>query len=84
MDFQKSLLSCIILSGVYISASHAQTLQEAIQLTINENPEIQEARALRLAYEQDINQAKAGEEFGVLFAPQLDFNVGDVIISVRR
>lgn len=59
MDFQKSLLSCLILSGVYISASHAQTLQEAIQLTINENPEVQEARAVRLAYEQEIDQAKS-------------------------
>lgn len=31
---------------------------------------------------QEISQAVAGEEFGVLFEPQLDFQVGDVIVSV--
>jgi translation initiation factor IF-2 len=32
----------------------------------------------------DINEAKAGEEFGVIFDPQLDFEVGDVIVSVTK
>ncbi|MCJ7805345.1 GTP-binding protein [Patescibacteria group bacterium] len=33
---------------------------------------------------QDIAEAKIGEEFGVIFAPQLDFAEGDVIVSVRK
>ncbi len=33
---------------------------------------------------QEINEAKAGEEFGILFEPQLDFVIGDVILSVRK
>ena len=33
---------------------------------------------------QEIAEAKAGEEFGILFEPQLDFASGDVILSVRK
>lgn len=32
----------------------------------------------------EINQASAGEEIGVLFEPQLDFQVGDVLVSVAQ
>ncbi len=32
----------------------------------------------------DIEEAKQGEECGVLFTPQLDFKVGDVILSVPK
>jgi len=32
----------------------------------------------------DINQAKVGEEFGIIFEPQLDFKVGDMLLSVRK
>jgi len=33
---------------------------------------------------QEITEAKSGEEFGVLFEPQLDFVVGDMLVSVRK
>ncbi|OFY46452.1 MAG: hypothetical protein A2Z69_01825 [Bacteroidetes bacterium RBG_13_44_24] len=33
---------------------------------------------------QDIQEAKQGEECGILFAPQLDFRVSDMLISVRK
>ena len=33
---------------------------------------------------QEIAEAKAGEEFGILFEPQLAFAIGDVIVSVRK
>lgn len=33
---------------------------------------------------QDVDKVKEGEEFGLLFKPQLDFKVGDMIVSVRR
>lgn len=32
----------------------------------------------------DISEARQGEECGILFTPQLDFRVGDVLLSVRR
>lgn len=33
---------------------------------------------------QEISDAGPGEEFGILFTPQLEFKVGDVILSVRK
>lgn len=33
---------------------------------------------------QDIVEAKAGEEFGVIFEPQLDFKIGDMLVSVAK
>ncbi|OGM08464.1 hypothetical protein A2159_01445 [Candidatus Woesebacteria bacterium RBG_13_34_9] len=33
---------------------------------------------------QDINETKQGEECGIFFSPQLDFKIGDVLLSVRK
>lgn len=33
---------------------------------------------------KDILEAKQGEEFGVILQPQLDFTIGDMLVSVRR
>ena len=33
---------------------------------------------------QDIQEAKQGEECGIIFSPQLEFQVGDMISSVRK
>ena len=33
---------------------------------------------------QDVSVAKEGEEFGLIFSPQLDFKAGDMILSVRN
>jgi translation initiation factor IF-2 len=33
---------------------------------------------------QEISEAKAGEEFGIIFEPQLAFAIGDMIVSVRK
>jgi translation initiation factor IF-2 len=33
---------------------------------------------------QEVVEVKPGEEFGILFEPQLDFQIGDVIVSVAR
>lgn len=32
----------------------------------------------------DISQAKVGDEFGIIFEPQLDFEIGDMLLSVHR
>jgi len=31
---------------------------------------------------KDVEEVRQGEEFGILFSPQLDFKIGDVILSV--
>lgn len=33
---------------------------------------------------QEVMEVKPGEEFGILFEPQLDFAIGDVIVSVAK
>jgi hypothetical protein len=33
---------------------------------------------------KDITQAGQGEEFGVIFEPQLAFTIGDMVISVKK
>lgn len=70
MNFKKSILSLCMLSSAYISASHAQSLQDAVQLTLNENPEVQEARSIRMAYEQEIDQASSK------YLPKVDVSAG--------
>jgi translation initiation factor IF-2 len=32
---------------------------------------------------EDIQKVKKGEEFGVILSPNVDFNVGDVLVSYR-
>jgi len=47
--------------------------------------EIGKTKAVSLKKQkQDISEAKLGEEFGALLEPQLDFQIGDVLVSVRR
>ena len=53
-----------------LNTAVAETLQEAIQYTVNENPEIQSAKSERLAVEQEISQAKAG------YFPTVDIAAG--------
>jgi len=47
------------LMALSLSTAYADTLQEAIQYTVNENPEIRSAAAERSAVEEEIGQAKA-------------------------
>lgn len=58
------------LLALSLGTATAETLQEAIQYTVNENPEIQSAASERSAVEQEISQAKAG------FFPTVDIAVG--------
>ncbi|MBI2066355.1 hypothetical protein HYT60_02540 [Candidatus Woesebacteria bacterium] len=47
--------------------------------------EIGMARAVSMKRQKnELTEAKAGEEFGVIFEPQLDFEIGDVLVSVRK
>jgi adhesin transport system outer membrane protein len=60
-----------ISAGLAISVNvSAQTLEESVQLTIDENPEIQTAKSERLAVEQEIGQAKSS------YFPSVDLGAG--------
>lgn len=69
MIFKKTLLIYSI-SLTFISAASAQTMQEAVQQTINENPEIQSARSERSAVSYEIDQARAE------YMPKIDIQAG--------
>jgi adhesin transport system outer membrane protein len=68
-----NIKTTIAVSGILalsLGSANAETLQDAIQYTVNENPEIQSAKSERLAVEQEISQAKAG------YFPTVDIAVG--------
>lgn len=68
----KSACNGLCLAAIYgvSTLAQAQTLQEAIQLTIFKNPQIQSAKSERLAVEHEIDQAKAG------YFPTVDLAAG--------
>jgi translation initiation factor IF-2 len=50
-----------------------------------ESKEIGEIKAVSIKKQKkDISEVKEGEEFGILFEPKLDFEKGDVIVSVEN
>ncbi len=60
-----------IIVGIALSSTvSAQSLKEALQQTVNENPEIQSAKDERLAVEAEIDQARAG------YFPTVDIAAG--------
>jgi len=61
-----SLAACLIVSNT----SQAQTLQETIQYTLNNNPDIQAAKSERNAVVEQIGQARAG------YLPSVDLSFG--------
>ena len=63
-------IGSLVTSVAFSSVLSAQSLQEAIQKTVNENPEIQSEKAQRVAVEQEIHQAKAG------YFPTVDVSAG--------
>ena len=63
-------ISCISALLTFSASVTAQTLPGAVQLTIDENPEIQTAKSERLAVEQEIDQAKSS------YFPSVDLNAG--------
>lgn len=56
------------------------------QLTLKRGErEIGKVRILSLKKQKDeVSEVREGEEFGILFVPQLDFKIGDVLVSVAK
>lgn len=63
-------ISTLFTWGVFCSSVSAQSLQEAVQRTVNKNPEIQSAKSDRRAVEHEISQARAG------YFPTIDIAAG--------
>lgn len=60
------------------------TKSDQLTLTRNER-EIGKVKILSLKKQKtEVNEVREGEEFGILFVPQLDFQTGDVLISVAK
>lgn len=73
----KKVAGCIVLAG-RISKNDKLILKR-------EGEELGFARVASLKKQKDeVNTVKEGEEFGVILAPQLDFEIGDVLVSVKK
>lgn len=74
---EKKIAGCKVLQGK-ITKGSTLTLVHA-------EKEIGKAKALSLKKQKsEITQASAGEDFGVLLTPQLDFQIGDVLVSFGK
>lgn len=72
----KKVAGCKVVQGVI-----AKT--EKLEIFRNEKM-IGVVKAISMKKEKkDILEAKQGEEFGIIFQPQLDFTIGDMVLSVR-
>lgn len=73
----KSVAGCRIKQG--------RISRQDILVLKRQDTEIGEVRIVSMKRGKiDIETAKQGEECGILFSPQLDFKVGDVLLSVRK
>jgi translation initiation factor IF-2 len=73
----KKVAGCKIISG-------AINKTDKIAL-FREGRELGKAKIVSMKKEkQNIEKAKTGEEFGIIIEPQLDFKVGDMILSGRK
>ena len=56
-----------------------------VVLLMRKDSELGEARIVSLRKEKKtIQEAKEGEEFGAILGPQLDFEKGDMLVSVKQ
>jgi len=73
----KKIAGCRVLSGKISKGS--------LLILKRKEKELGKVKAISLKKQKtEINEAKGGEEFGVLFEPQLDFNLGDMLVSVNK
>jgi len=73
----KKIAGCKVIKGKI-------TKNDRLSLTRNEN-ELGKIKVISMQKgRQEITEVAQGEEFGVIFTPQLEFKVGDVLISVRN
>lgn len=73
----KKVAGCKVISGKI-------SMKDTVVL-MRKDVEIGEARVVSLRKEKNtIQEAREGEEFGAILGPQLDFEKGDMIVSVKQ
>jgi len=73
----KKVAGCKVTSGKIVKTANLYLEKEG--------KEIGRIKALSLKKaKQEVVEVRPGEEFGILFEPQLDFAIGDVIVSVAK
>ena len=73
----KKVAGCKVIDGKI-------TKDDKVTLTRNEKPLGTARMSSMKKGRQDVAQVIQGEEFGVILAPQLEFKVGDMLLSVRE
>jgi translation initiation factor IF-2 len=74
---KKKVAGCKVIEGVIKKENPLKLMRDDNELGIVKITSLKREK-------QDIGQAKQGEEFGVVFRPQLDFVKGDMLLSVRQ
>lgn len=73
----KKVAGCSILEGEFVKG-------DKVMLVRNEQ-EIGKVRITSIRkVKQEVNKAVQGDECGIIFSPQLDFVIGDMLLSVRK
>lgn len=73
----KQIAGCKVVQGRIVKTD--------ILKLVRKDRELGRIRALSLKKQkQEVNEVRQGEEFGMLFNPQLDFTMGDVILAVNK
>ena len=73
----KNVAGCKVLSGIITKSSKL--------VIVSGEKEKGEVKITSLKRgRQNIDEAKPGEECGIVFEPQLDFSIGDMLLSVRK
>lgn len=70
MKFKHSVLFCAVAGVLLASQASAQSLSEAVDLTIKNNPDVLIDAKRRLATDEEVNQAKGG------YRPKIDVTAG--------
>ncbi|MFH1970996.1 MAG: translation initiation factor IF-2 [Patescibacteria group bacterium] len=74
---KKKIAGCKVLQGKINKDSKLKIIREEIELG--------DVKAISLKKQkQEVTEVGQGEEFGILFSPQLDFIKGDMLVSVAK
>lgn len=73
----KRVAGCKIMEGIVKKGDKVKIMRDKLEIGRGRITSIRRVK-------EEISEAKAGEECGVLIAPQLDFDKGDMILSVTK
>lgn len=74
---KRKVAGCKVISGKILKTNK--------MLVTREDETLKEVKVISMKKQkEDIDEAKEGEECGIIFVPQLDFQVGDVLVSLSK